>query len=58
MVNFYVDSVEKGMKIGADAAAYVSDKFINPIKIEFEKVSPIVWIILNSVVSPIFEHLS
>lgn len=38
MVNFYVDSVQKGMEIGADAAAYVSQKFIKPIKIDFEKV--------------------
>ncbi|XP_065216976.1 DNA polymerase delta catalytic subunit [Planococcus citri] len=38
MVNFYVNSVEDGMKIGADAAAFVSEKFIKPIKIEFEKV--------------------
>lgn len=38
MVNFYVESVQKGMEIGADAAAYVSEKFIKPIKIEFEKV--------------------
>lgn len=39
MVNFYVKSVEDGMKIGADAAAFVSEKFIKPIKIEFEKVN-------------------
>lgn len=38
MVNFYVSSVQEGMKIGADAAAFVSEKFIKPIKIEFEKV--------------------
>lgn len=39
MVNFYIDSVQKGMEIGANAAVYVSEKFIKPIKIEFEKVN-------------------
>lgn len=39
MVNFYVNTVAEGMKIGADAAAFVSEKFIKPIKIEFEKVN-------------------
>lgn len=38
MVNFYVKTVEEGMKLGSEAAAFVTEKFINPIKIDFEKV--------------------
>lgn len=39
MVNFQVDSVEECMKLGKDAAEQISDKFIKPIKLEFEKVT-------------------
>lgn len=38
MVNFYVSTVEEGMKMGSDAASFVTEKFIKPIKIDFEKV--------------------
>lgn len=38
MVKFGPKELEKAMDLGRDAAAYVSTKFINPIKLEFEKV--------------------
>lgn len=38
MVNFQVDSLEECMRLGREAAEYISDKFIKPIKLEFEKV--------------------
>lgn len=38
MVKFGYDDLETCMKMGEKAAEYVSSKFINPIKLEFEKV--------------------
>lgn len=38
MVKFGVSSVEEAMKLGREAASYVSQHFISPIKLEFEKV--------------------
>ena len=38
MVKFGVGSVEEAMKLGLEAAGKVSEKFIKPIKLEFEKV--------------------
>jgi DNA polymerase delta subunit 1 len=38
MVKFGVDTVAEAMKLGEEAAGYVSQKFIKPIKLEFEKV--------------------
>lgn len=38
MVKFGYQDLETCMKIGEEAAAYVSTKFVNPIKLEFEKV--------------------
>ena len=38
MVKFGVGSVEEAMKLGLGAAGKVSEKFIKPIKLEFEKV--------------------
>lgn len=38
MVKFGPKELEKAMDLGRDAAVYVSAKFINPIKLEFEKV--------------------
>ena len=38
MVKFGTDSIEESMRLGQEAAAYVSAEFINPIKLEFEKV--------------------
>lgn len=38
MVKFGPKELEKAMDLGRDAATYVSAKFINPIKLEFEKV--------------------
>lgn len=38
MINFCVETVTDAMKIGKEAAEYVSDKFEKPIKLEFEKV--------------------
>ncbi|KAF4705705.1 DNA polymerase delta catalytic subunit, partial [Perkinsus olseni] len=37
-VKFGCDTVEEAMKLGQEAAAYVSTTFIDPIKLEFEKV--------------------
>lgn len=38
MVKFGVKTLEEAMKLGQEAAEYVSAKFIQPIKLEFEKV--------------------
>ena len=38
MVKFGPKELEKAMKLGEEAAGYVSGKFIKPIKLEFEKV--------------------
>ena len=38
MVKFGPKELEKAMDLGRDAATFVSDKFIKPIKLEFEKV--------------------
>ena len=38
MVKFGPKDLEKTMDLGRDAAEYVSDQFIKPIKLEFEKV--------------------
>lgn len=38
MVLFGVDSTAKAMELGQEAAAYVSQTFTKPIKLEFEKV--------------------
>ena len=38
MVKFGTDSIEESMRLGQEAAAYVSNFFIKPIKLEFEKV--------------------
>lgn len=37
MVKFGTDSLEESMRLGEQAAEYVSTKFKNPIKLEFEK---------------------
>ncbi|XP_014229440.1 DNA polymerase delta catalytic subunit isoform X1 [Trichogramma pretiosum] len=38
MVKFGVKTIEDAMKLGKEAADYVTSKFIKPIKLEFEKV--------------------
>lgn len=38
MVKFGTSDLAEAMKLGEEAAAYVSSKFIKPIKLEFEKV--------------------
>lgn len=38
MVKFGVTELEEAMKLGQEAADFVSSKFIKPIKLEFEKV--------------------
>ena len=38
MVKFGVKTVAEAMKMGTEAAEYVSAKFVKPIKLEFEKV--------------------
>lgn len=38
MVKFGVQDVSEAMKLGKEAAEFVSDKFVKPIKLEFEKV--------------------
>lgn len=38
MVKFGPKELDKTMKLGEEAASYVSEKFIRPIKLEFEKV--------------------
>ena len=39
MVKFGVDTVAESMKLGQEAAGLVTEKFVKPIKLEFEKVS-------------------
>ena len=38
MVKFGVDTVAESMELGKEAAGYVSEHFVSPIKLEFEKV--------------------
>lgn len=38
MVKFGVKTVEEAMKLGREAAGYVNESCIKPIKLEFEKV--------------------
>ena len=38
MCKFGVDSVAEAMKLGQEAAEFISEKFVQPIKLEFEKV--------------------
>lgn len=38
MVQFGVPTVDEAMKLGREAADYISATFIKPIKLEFEKV--------------------
>jgi DNA polymerase delta subunit 1 len=38
MVKFGTKELPEAMKLGEEAAAYVSSKFVKPIKLEFEKV--------------------
>lgn len=38
MVKFGLKTVEEAMELGREAADYVSEKFVKPIKLEFEKV--------------------
>lgn len=38
MVKFGVETLVEAMDLGREAAEFVSSKFINPIKLEFEKV--------------------
>merc|ERR1719436_664074 len=38
MVKFGVDTVAESMKLGQEAAGLVTEKFVKPIKLEFEKV--------------------
>ncbi|XP_076045366.1 DNA polymerase delta 1, catalytic subunit isoform X1 [Oratosquilla oratoria] len=38
MIKFGVTTVAEAMELGKEAAEYVSDKFVKPIKLEFEKV--------------------
>ena len=41
MVKFGADNVPESMELGKEAAVYVSQHFVSPIKLEFEKVSRI-----------------
>jgi len=38
MVKFGTPDIAEAMRLGKEAAAYVSTYFISPIKLEFEKV--------------------
>jgi DNA polymerase delta subunit 1 len=38
MVKFGTDTVAASMELGKEAAAYITSHFIQPIKLEFEKV--------------------
>lgn len=38
MINFQVKTLEQSMALGREAAALISNNFVKPIKLEFEKV--------------------
>ena len=38
MVKFGVPTIEEAMKLGKEAADFVTQYFVQPIKLEFEKV--------------------
>ena len=38
MIKFGNDSIAESFKMGKEAASYVTEKFVSPIKLEFEKV--------------------
>ncbi len=38
MVKFGVETVKEAMELGREAALAVTEKFVKPIKLEFEKV--------------------
>ena len=38
MVKFGADTVAESMELGKEAASYVTAHFVQPIKLEFEKV--------------------
>lgn len=38
MVRFGLETVAESMEIGREAAEYISNHFVKPIKLEFEKV--------------------
>ena len=39
MVRFGTENVPESMDLGKEAAEYVSEHFVKPIKLEFEKVN-------------------
>lgn len=39
MCKFGVSTIEEAMKLGREAADLITDRFPNPVKLEFEKVS-------------------
>lgn len=38
MVKFGIKTVKEAMELGREAADFVTEKFVKPIKLEFEKV--------------------
>lgn len=38
MIKFGTDSIAESMRLGQEAAKLLSDKFVDPIRLEFEKV--------------------
>ena len=42
MVKFNVDTVAEAMEIGREAAVHISAQFPSPVKLEFEKVFPVI----------------
>ena len=38
MIKFGTSSIAKSFELGAEAAEFVTSKFVTPIKLEFEKV--------------------
>ena len=49
MVKFGVDTVAEAMELGQEAAGKVTEKFVKPIKLEFEKVNRHITFHLNLV---------
>ena len=39
MCKFGCETVAEAMELGTEAAQYISEKFVKPIKLEFEKVA-------------------
>lgn len=54
MILFGVETVAEAMELGNEAATYVSEKFVKPIKLEFEKVR---WHLTPLLTHPVYHFI-